>query len=139
MYTMCKPQRSYINSSLHLFCVLFRMKKIVLKSLPRRAKEMPQPPPPPILSGSASASAVAAGASRAGADADATVVEKPPAEKDGSAVLRELQAAARRAKLAYALVADAGLTQIESGSLTVLGLFGPASRVDQITGHLALL
>ena len=38
------------------------------------------------------------------------------------------------------VVADAGRTQIEAGSLTVLGI-GPApkSMVDKVTGHLKLL
>lgn len=112
------------------------MKKIVLKSLPRRARETPQPqpqaPPPTLVSDSASATGAAGDAG-----ADVTVVEKPPA--DGTAVLRELQVAARRANMPNSLVADAGRTQIEPGSITVLGLFGPASRVDQLTGHLALL
>mmetsp|Transcript_16517 Transcript_16517/g.24649 ORF Transcript_16517/g.24649 Transcript_16517/m.24649 type:complete len:178 (+) Transcript_16517:29-562(+) len=36
------------------------------------------------------------------------------------------------------LVADAGLTQIESGTLTVLGLIGPTCVVDLITGKLCL-
>lgn len=38
------------------------------------------------------------------------------------------------------VVADAGRTQIEAGSLTVLGV-GPApkSMIDKVTGHLKLL
>ena len=38
------------------------------------------------------------------------------------------------------LVADAGHTQVEAGSLTVLGL-GPVTtkQVNQLTGHLKLL
>lgn len=136
------------------------MKKIVLKSLPRRARDTPQPKPQPqpqkapekAPSDSASATEKAGaekdsektgaekGSEKAGAasaGADAVVVEKPPA--DGLVVLRELQAAARRAGLTFSMVADAGRTQIDPGSITVIGVFGPGSRVDQITGHLALL
>jgi peptidyl-tRNA hydrolase len=37
------------------------------------------------------------------------------------------------------LVEDAGRTQIEAGSRTVLGLFGPASVFEGLTDHLKLL
>lgn len=36
-------------------------------------------------------------------------------------------------------VRDAGLTEIPSGSITCLGLFGTANQLDPITGHLKLM
>ncbi|OHE97665.1 peptidyl-tRNA hydrolase PTH2 [Colletotrichum orchidophilum] len=52
----------------------------------------------------------------------------------------ELMGKARSLGVTSEVIADAGRTQIEAGSLTVLGV-GPApkSLVDQITGHLKLL
>ncbi|KAK1727175.1 hypothetical protein CaCOL14_000833 [Colletotrichum acutatum] len=52
----------------------------------------------------------------------------------------ELMGKARSLGVTSEVIADAGRTQIEAGSLTVLGV-GPAPRslVDQITGHLKLL
>ncbi|KAK3314936.1 peptidyl-tRNA hydrolase PTH2-domain-containing protein [Apodospora peruviana] len=52
----------------------------------------------------------------------------------------ELMGKARSVGVTAEVIADAGRTQIESGSLTVLGV-GPApkSEVDKITGHLKLL
>lgn len=42
--------------------------------------------------------------------------------------------------LVTSLIADAGRTQIASGSRTVCGVGpGPAELVDQVTGHLKLL
>ncbi|CRK34434.1 hypothetical protein BN1723_004068 [Verticillium longisporum] len=54
--------------------------------------------------------------------------------------LKKLRAAARAQGVTAEVIADAGRTQIEAGSLTVLGV-GPApkSLVDKITGHLKLL
>lgn len=54
--------------------------------------------------------------------------------------LLELRRKARNAGLTAEVIQDAGRTQIEAGSMTVLGV-GPApkSLVDQITGHLKLL
>lgn len=58
----------------------------------------------------------------------------------GQADLLELQAKARSLGLTAETIQDAGRTQIEAGSMTVLGV-GPAPRslVDQVTGHLKLL
>ena len=54
--------------------------------------------------------------------------------------LVELRDRARALGLVAEVIADAGRTQIEAGSLTVLGV-GPAPKsvVDQITGALKLL
>ncbi|KAJ0125374.1 peptidyl-trna hydrolase pth2 [Diaporthe amygdali] len=54
--------------------------------------------------------------------------------------LHELLAKARSLGITAEVIADAGRTQIDPGSLTVLGV-GPApkSAVDQVTGHLKLL
>jgi PTH2 family peptidyl-tRNA hydrolase len=54
--------------------------------------------------------------------------------------LDTLQATAISLGLVAEVIADAGRTQIASGSHTVLGI-GPApkSLVDQVTGHLKLL
>ncbi|KAM0321732.1 hypothetical protein ACHAQA_009971 [Verticillium albo-atrum] len=58
----------------------------------------------------------------------------------GEDELKKLRAAARAEGVTAEVIADAGRTQIEAGSLTVLGV-GPApkSLVDKITGHLKLL
>ncbi|KEY72724.1 hypothetical protein S7711_02512 [Stachybotrys chartarum IBT 7711] len=54
--------------------------------------------------------------------------------------LLELRRKARSLGLTAEVIQDAGRTQIEAGSMTVLGV-GPAPKsvVDQITGHLKLL
>lgn len=54
--------------------------------------------------------------------------------------LKSLRAAARASGVTAEVIADAGRTQIDAGSLTVLGV-GPApkSLVDKVTGHLKLL
>ena len=54
--------------------------------------------------------------------------------------LRALAEAAERAGLVNYIVVDAGRTQIEEGSETVLAV-GPAPKeaVDRVTGHLKLL
>lgn len=59
--------------------------------------------------------------------------------KDQNEML-ELMGKARSLGITAEVIADAGRTQIEAGSLTVLGV-GPApkSLVDQVTSHLKLL
>ncbi|PKS09676.1 hypothetical protein jhhlp_004296 [Lomentospora prolificans] len=54
--------------------------------------------------------------------------------------MMELMGVARSLGITAQVIADAGRTQIEAGSLTVLGV-GPApqSLVDKVTGHLKLL
>ncbi|EAW10491.1 aminoacyl-tRNA hydrolase PTH2 [Aspergillus clavatus NRRL 1] len=53
--------------------------------------------------------------------------------------LQLLQAQAMSLGLCARVIQDAGRTQIASGSRTVLGVLGPRSVVDQVTGHLKLL
>ncbi|OJJ44064.1 hypothetical protein ASPZODRAFT_135507 [Penicilliopsis zonata CBS 506.65] len=50
-----------------------------------------------------------------------------------------LQAQAISLGLCARVIQDAGRTQIASGSRTVLGVLGPKSVVDGVTGHLKLL
>ncbi|AEH61419.1 Aminoacyl-tRNA hydrolase [Methanosalsum zhilinae DSM 4017] len=52
----------------------------------------------------------------------------------------ELREEARRKNLPVALIQDAGLTQVEPGTVTVLGI-GPADAevLDRVTGHLKLV
>ncbi|KAF9890165.1 hypothetical protein FE257_006326 [Aspergillus nanangensis] len=53
--------------------------------------------------------------------------------------LELLQAQAVSLGLCARVIQDAGRTQIASGSRTVLGVLGPKSVVDSVTGHLKLL
>lgn len=54
--------------------------------------------------------------------------------------MMELQQRATEAGLHTFIVSDAGRTQVEAGSLTVLAIGpGPIHEIDQITGHLKLL
>lgn len=59
---------------------------------------------------------------------------------EGGARLRELEAQARGAGLAAALIRDAGRTVVAAGTMTCLGI-GPAddAAIDAITGALALV
>ncbi|PVF98297.1 peptidyl-tRNA hydrolase, partial [Serendipita vermifera] len=51
-----------------------------------------------------------------------------------------LQATAQSLNLVARVIQDAGRTQIEAGSRTVLGIGpGPVKLIDQVTGHLKLL
>lgn len=54
--------------------------------------------------------------------------------------LREIYSAAKRAKLPAELITDRGLTQLEPGTATAVGI-GPAedAAIDKITGKLKLL
>ena len=60
--------------------------------------------------------------------------------KGGEEELATLMAVAHSLGITAEVIADAGRTQIEAGSLTVLGV-GPAPKsiVDKVTGHLKLL
>jgi len=59
---------------------------------------------------------------------------------DSEEGLLDLAREAETAGLVYGLVRDAGRTQVQSGSVTVLGIGpGPVDTVHQVTGHLKLL
>ena len=59
---------------------------------------------------------------------------------ESEAELRELFRRARSAGLPASLVQDKGLTQVEPGTVTCLGIGpGPDATVDEITGKLKLL
>ena len=64
------------------------------------------------------------------------VVLKVSSEKE----LKELCNLAKKEKLPCELISDRGLTQVEPGSITALGI-GPADerKIDKITGKLKLL
>jgi PTH2 family peptidyl-tRNA hydrolase len=54
--------------------------------------------------------------------------------------LMEIKERAKAARLPYAVIRDAGKTQVEAGTVTALGI-GPADEgaIDKITKHLKLL
>jgi len=58
---------------------------------------------------------------------------------DSEAALLDLAAEAKKNGINFGVVRDAGRTQVDAGSLTVLGI-GPAKieQIDKITGHLKL-
>ena len=58
---------------------------------------------------------------------------------DSEDELQLLQAQAVSLGLCAKIIHDAGRTQIAAGSATVVGILGPKSVVDQVTGHLKLL
>ena len=64
------------------------------------------------------------------------VVLKVSSEKE----LKDICKLARDEKLKCEIIRDAGLTQVEPGSITALGI-GPADdkKIDKITGKLKLL
>ncbi len=59
---------------------------------------------------------------------------------ESEAEMLDLAKAAKKAGLPHYVIQDAGRTQIAAGSRTVLAVGpAPASRVDQVTGHLKVL
>ena len=61
------------------------------------------------------------------------------APEGGEEALNVLKKEAEERGLSAVIIRDAGRTQIESGTPTVLGIGpGPADIVDKITGHLKL-
>ncbi len=54
--------------------------------------------------------------------------------------LLQIQKTAKKAKLAHALIKDAGKTEVKPGTVTALGI-GPCEdeEVDGITGHMKML
>ncbi|KAJ9578590.1 hypothetical protein L9F63_005192 [Diploptera punctata] len=62
------------------------------------------------------------------------------ADEDGDECLLQLHEKAKKVGLTTAVVRDAGRTQIESGTVTVVGIGpGKVKLVDQVTKHLKLL
>lgn len=61
-------------------------------------------------------------------------------EIEGLETLKELERVAKGKGLVACIIQDAGLTEIEPGTITCIGI-GPAHSaiVDEVTGHLPLL
>ena len=58
--------------------------------------------------------------------------------RKGEAELRELHRTAHELGLVAELIADAGHTEVEPGTVTVLGIGpGPADLINAVTGHLS--
>lgn len=59
---------------------------------------------------------------------------------DSEEEIIQLQNKVRDLRIPFALVTDRGLTQVEPGTITCLGIGpAPSSLVDGLTGHLSLL
>ncbi len=70
-------------------------------------------------------------------DGQAKVVVKTDG---GEAALEDLRKQARSLGLPVSLIVDRGLTQLEPGTMTCLGIGpGPSSEIDKVTGKLKLL
>eukprot|EP00088_Acartia_fossae_P057614 TRINITY_DN6721_c0_g1_i1.p1 TRINITY_DN6721_c0_g1~~TRINITY_DN6721_c0_g1_i1.p1 ORF type:complete len:104 (-),score=11.38 TRINITY_DN6721_c0_g1_i1:523-834(-) len=58
---------------------------------------------------------------------------------DSEEALLDLAAQARELDIPWSIVRDAGRTQVEAGTMTVLGIGpGDVKLIDQVTGHLKL-
>jgi len=71
---------------------------------------------------------------------EAWEAKKVVLKADDMQELLAIQRAAKKARLPHALIHDAGKTEVEPGTVTVLGI-GPCDEdeVDKITGHLKML
>lgn len=58
---------------------------------------------------------------------------------ESTAHLFDIEELAKKAHIPHYLVHDAGKTQVSSGALTVIGLFGSSSELGMLTGSLLLL
>ncbi len=59
---------------------------------------------------------------------------------DSEEEIHQLERKSRELRLPCALVTDRGLTQVEPGTITCLGIGpGPSSVIDTLTGNLSLL
>ena len=66
--------------------------------------------------------------------------EKVVVKANNESELRELLKTAKTLGLPSVLIQDAGLTQLEPGTATCLGVGpGPSSTIDRVTGQLKLL
>ena len=64
---------------------------------------------------------------------------KVAVKAEGQEALKQLKKSAEAKGLVACLVHDAGRTQLESGTATVLGIGpGPVEVLDEVTGHLKL-
>lgn len=71
-----------------------------------------------------------------GSQGQAKITLKGPDEDS----LRHVAQQARKFKMPYYLVSDAGRTQVQAGSITVCAVGpAPASEIDEFTGHFKLL
>jgi len=53
--------------------------------------------------------------------------------------LHDIRLKAEQMDVPYAIIQDAGRTQVEAGSETVIVVFGESKKIDQITGKLKLI
>ena len=53
--------------------------------------------------------------------------------------LHDFRVKCEKNELPYTIIKDAGKTQVQAGSETVLALFGESKKLDQLTGQLKLM